>query len=504
MSIKVTNGGAPEARCGGAVPVQKSSGRLPVMTLPQAADMTLDARTIERLTGGTWIGSDQQVVIRGAAIDSRAVSHGCLFACLSGARVDGHDFAETAVGDGAALVLASRLVNVPVPVVLVSDVAAALAAIAGEFRRRYDPACTWIGVGGANGKTTTKELIAAACNAATPERVHATRGNLNNHLGVPLTVLATPPGMRYCVIELGANHPGEVAALAAVVKPQVGVVVSIGPEHLEGFGDLVGVARAECELFAALPAQAPALIGLTGMAEHVAAHGTSVAALLEIIRAAASGRALVLIGGDGDSHVPVNGTLKAEAIEAQLDGVPVQMPLLGQHNLANATLAYRAAVAAGVAPAIARDGMRRVRPVAGRLVARHLGAHLILDDTYNANPASMAAGLAVLAEHQGRRVAVLGAMGELGDASDAAHLRVGALAAGHGLPLITVGDAAQRIGEGYRAAGGNAWNHATDRAKAVALVRGILAQGPSTVLVKASRSAALDQVVRGLFDGVQS
>jgi len=485
-----------------------SGRRLSVLAVPQAAAMTLDARTVERLTGGTWVGAEAPVTIRGAAIDSRAVTQGCLFVCLAGARVDGHDFAETAVGDGAVLVLASRLVNVPVPVVLVSDVAAALAVLAGEFRRRYDPACIWIGIGGANGKTTTKELIAAACLAGAPGRVHATRGNLNNHLGVPLTVLATPPNMRFCVIELGANHSGEVTALAAIAKPQVGVVVSIGPEHLEGFGDLAGVARAECELFAALPANAPALIGLTGMAEHVAAHGTSVAELLEIIRTAASGRSLVCIGGEmaGEvtGQVPVSGSLKGESIEVMLDGVPVLLSLLGQHNLANATLAYRAAVAAGVAPAIARDGLRRVRPVAGRLVPRHLGPHLILDDTYNANPASMAAGLAVLAEQHGRRVAVLGAMGELGAASDAAHERVGALAAGHGLPLITIGDAAQRIGEAYRAAGGNAWSHATDHAAAVALVRDALTQGPSTVLVKASRSAALDQVVRGLFEGTQS
>jgi UDP-N-acetylmuramoyl-tripeptide--D-alanyl-D-alanine ligase len=480
-----------------------SSGRLPVLTVPTAAELTLDRVMVERLTGGTWIGVEQPVVVRGAAIDSRAVTPGCLFACLAGSRVDGHDFAETAVGDGAVLVLASRLVNVPVPVVLVGDVPAALAAFAAEFRKRYQGA-TWIAVGGANGKTTTKELIAAACNAAAPERVHATRGNLNNHLGVPLTVLATPPGMRYCVIELGANHPGEVTTLAAVTQPQVGVVVSIGPEHLEGFGDLAGVARAECELFAALPANAPALIGLSGMAEHVAAHGTSVAALMTIIRDSSSGRSLVCVGGDGEGHVPVAGEVLDEAIVAALDGVPVQIALLGRHNLANATLAYRAAVAAGVAPALARDGLRRVRPVAGRLVPRHLGDHLILDDTYNANPASMAAGLAVLAEHAGRRVAVLGAMGELGDASDAAHARVGELAAHHGLPLITVGDGARRIGEGYRSAGGSTWSHAADRSGAVALVRAVLANGPSTVLVKASRSSALDQVVRGLFEGVQA
>jgi UDP-N-acetylmuramoyl-tripeptide--D-alanyl-D-alanine ligase len=391
-------------------------------------------------------------------------------------------------------------VNVPVPVVLVGDVPAALAALAAEFRRRYQGA-TWIAIGGANGKTTTKELLATACQAAAPEGVHATRGNLNNHLGVPLTVLATPPGMRYAVIELGANHPGEITTLAAIVQPHVGVVVSIGPEHLEGFGDLSGVARAECELFTALPPQAPALIGVAGMADHVAVHGTTVAALMGIVRAAAGQRPLICIGGDGDGHVPVAGRVLDEAIEVLLDGVPVQIQLLGRHNLANATLAYRAAVAAGVAPAIARDGLRRVRPVAGRLVPRRLGAHLILDDTYNANPASMAVGLTVLAETPGRRLAVLGAMGELGEASAAAHVRLGAQVAAHGLPLVTVGAAARGIGDGYQAAGGTHWQHADDHAAAVVVVRAALAAGPTSVLVKASRSAALDQVVRALLEG---
>ena len=478
------------------------SGRLPLVHPLPAAELVLTAREVERITGGTWIGSEQQVTIRGAAIDSRAVTQSCIFACLTGARVDGHDFAETAVGDGAVLVLASRLVNVPVPIVLVADVAAALGAIAAEFRRRYDRSCTWIAIGGANGKTTTKELIAAACTAAAPGRVHFTRGNLNNHLGVPLTVLATPPGMRYAVIELGANHPGEVAKLATIVRPHLGVVVSIGPEHLEGFGDLTGVARAECELFAALPAGAPALIGLHGMADHVAAHDTTVSALMDIIRTSAAGRKLSLIGGNGPDHHHVDGTVQAESIEVQLDNAPVLLPLLGRHNLANATLAYHAAVAAGILPASARDGLRCVRPVAGRLVPRRLGAHLIIDDTYNANPASMAVGLAVLAEQGGQRLAVLGGMAELGDASDAAHVQVGALAAQLRVPLITVGDSASRMGDGYRGAGGTKLSHAADRATAVELVRRALLEGPTTVLVKASRSAGLEHVVRGLLEGV--
>ncbi len=487
-----------------------TSGRLHPISVPAAAELVLDARTVERLTGGTWIGSGQQVTIRGATLDSRAVTAGCLFACLDGVRADGHDFAETAVGDGAVLVLASRLVNVPVPVVLVADVPLALAALATEFRRRYDPSCTWIGIGGANGKTTTKELIAAACGAATPGRVHATRGNLNNHLGVPVTVLATPPGMRFAVIELGANHPGEVAALTAIAQPQLGVVVSIGPEHLEGFGDLIGVTRAECELFSGLPMGAPALIGLAGMADQALAHGTSMTALMAIIRTAATGRALALVGGEaasnghGGEHFAVEGTVQPESIEVVLDGRALRLPLLGRHNLANATLAYHAVRAAGVSPAEACEGLARVRPVAGRLVPRRLGAHLILDDTYNANPASMAAGLAVLADHDGPRLAVLGGMGELGDTSASAHLQLGALAARLGLPLITIGDTAMPIGQGFLSAGGTAWQHAGDRTAAIGLVRRILAQAPTTVLVKASRSAGLEQVVRGLLEGVAS
>ena len=244
------------------------------------------------------------------------------------------------------------------------------------------------------------------------------------------------------------------------------------------------------------------MIGLHGMADHVAAHGTTVSALMDIIRGSAAGRKLSLIGGDGADHHQVEGTVQAESIEVQLDNTPVLLPLLGRHNLANATLAYHAAVAAGILPATAREGLRCVRPVAGRLVPRRLGAHLIIDDTYNANPASMAVGLAVLAEQGGQRLAVLGGMAELGDASDAAHVQVGALAARLGLPLITVGDSALPIGEGYRGAGATMWQHASDRAVAVELVRRSLLEEPTTVLVKASRSAGLEHVVRGLLEGV--
>lgn len=462
-------------------------------------EFLLTPEQAESLTGGTWIGERVTAQLRGAAIDSRQVSAGCLFACLPGERVDGHDFAAAAVVAGASLVLASRPLTLSAPVLLVSDVPAALAALATEYRRRFDPACTWIAICGANGKTTTKELIAAACAAqAGGARIHATRGNLNNHLGVPVTVLNAHAEARFAVIELGANHPGEVTALAAIVQPHLGVVTSIGPEHLEGFGSLAGVARAECELFAALPSGALCFLATDGMAAHAAAGHSSVDALLGIIHTAAVGRRLVLIG-DVSGGLAVRGRIFADGIELSTDHGTARLPLLGAHNLANATLAFRVAVAAGVSAEAALGGLERVAPIAGRLVPRHLGNHLLLDDTYNANPASVFAGLAVLAHAPGRRLAVLGHMGELGDASLAAHRQIGAEAARLGLPLIAVGADAAAIVEGCRAAGGSDAEAVTDVAAAVLAIRRHLALGPTTVLVKASRSAALEQVVQALI-----
>lgn len=462
-------------------------------------EFRLTPEQAEALTGGTWIGERATAVLRGAALDSRKATAGCIFACLPGARVDGHDFAAAAVAAGAGLVLASRRVAVAAPLLLVADVAAALGGLAAEYRRRFDPACAWIAICGANGKTTTKELVAAACAAqAGSARIHATRGNLNNHLGVPVTVLNAHAEARFAVIELGANRPGEVAALAAIVQPQLGVVTSIGPEHLEGFGTLEGVARAECELFAALPANAPCFLATGGMAAHAVANGTSVEALLAIVHAAAAGRRLTLVG-EGPGGLPVRGRVLPDGIELSTDHGTARMPLLGEHNLANAALAFRAAVAAGVSPEAALGGLERVAPVAGRLVPRRLGEHLLLDDTYNANPASMFAGLAVLARAPGRRLAVLGHMGELGEVSVDAHRQVGVEAARLGLPVIAVGSGAAPIAESCRAAGGAEAEEVADVAAAVAAIRSHLALGPTTVLIKASRSAALEWVVQALI-----
>lgn len=468
----------------------------------QPAPFQVSAAEAEAITGGHWHGADQLVVLHGAAIDSRAVTPGCLFACIRGERVDGHDFAASAAGDGAVLIVATRqlALSVAIPVLVVADVALALQALATLFRACHHQA-RWIAVCGANGKTTTKELLAAAC-AGGGDLVHATLGNLNNHLGVPLTVLNTPAEAVYCVIEIGTNAPGEVAALAACVAPHVAVVTSIGPEHLEGFGDLVGVAREECSVFAALADDGAAFLGLHGLAGHTDAGG--IAAIAQLARTAAHGRVLTLCDdaetSTGCAEVAVVGRTGELSVRLDTAHGSAEIGFLGVHNLANATLAFHAAVAAGVAPAAALAGLSRATPVAGRLVPRPAGIHLVLDDTYNANPASMIAGLHVLAGCPGRHLAILGPMGELGDAVAEGHRLVGATAKRLGIPLIIVAGRGGLAGcetffvDGY----GPDSIRVADREQALLVAREHLASGATTILVKGSRSQALEFVVAGL------
>jgi len=459
------------------------------------APLRLQADAAEALTSGRWYGPRSDVVVRGAAIDSRQVRPQSLFACLRGERVDGHDFAAIAVGAGAAVILAARAlpgVSV-VPVLVVADVARALGQLAAEFRRRMQ-GVQWIGVTGSSGKTTVTGLIAAAAAAAGP--THATQGNLNNHLGVPLSVLATPEGMAYVVIEMGANHRHEITALCAIAQPTVGVISSIGPAHLEGFGGIEGVARAKSELFASLPVGAAAILGISGLDLVAARLGTTPARLLAPVREAAAGRRLILVGSP---ECPVDGLVDDAGVTLRTPLGDARLALLGGHNLANAAVAYQAARALGIGAGLALAGLEQVVSVPGRLCLRRAGSARILDDSYNANPGSMIAGLQVLAQATGRRLAVLGAMGELGDDVLTGHQLVGVEAARLALPLVVVGAAAQALADAYVAAGGPSCTVVPDHAAAIALLLAEMTQGPITILVKASRASALDRVVEGVI-----
>jgi len=437
-------------------------------------------------TGGRLEGED--AAFAGVSIDSRTIEPGQLFVALSGERFDGHAFLEAARARGAAGALLARPTGVPLPQVVVSDTQAALGRLAAA--RRAECRALVLGVGGSNGKTTTKELLAAILAGCGPTL--ATRGNLNNHIGVPLTLLRLEPEHRYAVIEMGANHPGEIAALAALARPAVALVTNAGDEHLEGFGDLAGVAHAEGEMFAALAADGTAVINaddpFCGLWRTMAPRGARI--LQFAIDAPADVRALTINGRIESGSFTTAFVLAVAGEQAR-----VRLPLAGRHNVSNALGAAAAAHAAGIPlPAIVA-GLERMRPVAGRLQLKAgLYGSWLIDDSYNANPSSVRAGIDVLCALPGEHWLVLGEMAELGDETVASHAGVGDYARRAGITrLFAMGAAARHAVDAFGArASWYADTTALGEAVAASLESGV------TTLVKGSRVNRLERVVERL------
>ncbi len=431
---------------------------------------------------GRLVGAD--AAFAGVSIDSRTIGAGELFFALRGERFDGHAFVGAAAARGAAGAVVEKAGDFSVPQVIVKDGVAALATLAQSWRRRFD--ATVFGVGGSNGKTTTKELLASILEGAGPTL--ATRGNLNNHLGVPLTLLRLTAKHRYAVIEMGANHPGEIAALAAIAKPAIALVTNAGDEHLEGFGDLEGVARAEGELFAALAPAGVAVINADDPFHELWQTMAPTACRTSFgIDAPADVRATNLQGRIESGAFVTAFTLSIGAGEAR-----VRLGLAGRHNVANALGAAAAAHAAGVSLATIVAGLERVQPVSGRLQlkAGPRGSWLI-DDSYNANPSSMRAGIDVLCSLPGERWLVLGEMAELGAHTEASHADIGDYARRAGVSrLFAIGAAARHAVAAFGARA--SWFDDAGRladAVAAGLEAGV------TVLIKGSRLNRLERVV---------
>lgn len=436
---------------------------------------------------GRLAGADAE--FRGVSIDSRTIEPGQLFVALRGERFDGHAFLAAAAGRGAAGAIVERpAAGVALAQVVVDDSQAALTALAAAWRAK----CTALvlGVGGSNGKTTTKELLAAIVAGAGSSL--ATRGNLNNHIGVPLTLLRLEPSHRYAVVEMGANHPGEIAALAALAKPAIALVTNAGDEHLEGFGDVGGVARAEGEMFAALGQGGTAVVNaddaFAGLWAGMVPPGARI--LRFGIDAPADVRAHSIQGRIESGSFVTAFTLAVAGAEAR-----VRLPLAGRHNVLNALGAAAAAHAAGIAlPAIVA-GLERMRPVAGRLQLKQgLRGAWLIDDSYNANPSSVRAGVDVLCALPGEHWLVLGEMAELGDATNAAHADVGDYARRAGIArLYATGAASRHAVDAFGARA--AWfadAQSLGDALAAALEPGV------TALVKGSRVNRLERVVERL------
>lgn len=434
-------------------------------------------------TRGRLLGADMDVT--GVVIDTRKLQPGDLFVAVKGERVDGHDFLGEAMARGAVAALVTRKVESPLPQVLVDDTMLALGDLASAVRAQSDVRV--IGITGSNGKTTVKTLAASILSRH--GRTHVNAGNYNNELGLPLTLLAMPQDTQFAVLEMGAGKPGDIAYLAAIARPDIGLVNTIAPAHLERMGSVEGVAETKGALYQALPVDGVAIInaddafasffaGLAGSHRQLRFgldHKADIGA--DILDQRVDGSHFVLSTPQGDAEV--------------------QLPLAGRHNIANALAAAAIALALEVPLDTIVEGLEQVPGVAGRLQFERMPhGWTLIDDSYNANPGSVGAAIDTLALAEGERWLVLGDMAELGDNAVALHAGIGERARQRGIDrLFAVGPLSAAAIKAF----GERGEHFADKAALIAALKQHL-HGGVTCLVKGSRSSGMDQVVATLRD----
>lgn len=419
-------------------------------------------------------------IFTGITTDSRQVGRGMLFAALSGEHFDGHDYIQQAEECGAVAVLVSRSVDTNLPVLQVADVLAALGTLAGYWRNQC-PAKV-IGITGSNGKTTVKEMIASILRQN--GTVLATDGNFNNELGLPLTVFRLDATHDYAVLEMGASNPGDIAYLAEIARPDVGVITNIGPAHLQGFITEEGVARAKGELYASLTQSGAAVFNSTEP-------------WVELWQAMNKAETVYYFGGEGENHIQARGDSEHVVVNTPIGEFSLQLPLPGQHNLTNALAATAVCLALDVPLTAIKAGLEAVKPVRGRLSLVHSDSGwTVIDDTYNANPASLYAALQVLARQAGEPWLVLGDMKELGVRSRKMHAELGDAARSLGVKrLFALGEASTATVEAF----GDQAVHFNNRERLIEFLCSELRPGVAC-LVKGSRSMGMEHVVSAISD----
>lgn len=420
----------------------------------------------------------RDVVVDSIVTDSRQVHYGSLFAALAGSQVDGHDFAAAAVESGAVALLVSRRLELDVPQLVVKDVLLALGQLARLVRDRVNPSV--IGITGSNGKTTVKEMLSTILRLQS--KVLATRGNYNNELGVPLSLFELEPHHCYAVLELGASKAGDIAYLSGIARPDVGLVTNVGPAHLQGFGDEQGVAEAKGEIYAALPETGWAIINADERWSSAWRKINTAGHLLTF--------------GTGATHdVRLERQNGQPRIVTPQGGFDLKLPLPGEHNLLNATAAAATAIALSIPLAVIRRGLEEVKPVPGRLnLLRTASGCTVIDDTYNANPASLYSALQVLANMQGTAWLVLGDMKELGSGSRKLHAEVGENARALGVRrFLATGEMSRFAVDAF----GDGATHFADIESLIEALIPELRPGINC-LVKGSRSMGMEAVVAAI------
>lgn len=448
----------------------------------------IDASSLARHAGGELAAGRGDVLANAVSTDTRTIPAGSVFFALRGERFDANDFVRQALHSGASIVVVERWDGEEPEngaVIRVPDGLAALQRFAAWYRRQRE--LPVVGITGSNGKTSTKDFTAAVLGQA--YQVCATRGNLNNHIGVPLSVLSLEESHTAAVFEMGMNHPGEIAPLCEIARPGLGIITNIGTAHIEYMGSRESIAEEKGALARSLP-EGGALFIPAGCDFHDYFKRRTKAKVITVGNGRGLIRAEDLRHEEGGSRFTL-----------VIDDKPVaeaSLPVTGRHMVTNALLAAGTGWFLGMEPEAIARGLENTVLTSGRLRRFTSGGVVVFDDTYNANPESMAAAIDTLAEtpvreNSGQRFAVLGRMGELGPHAPEAHLRIGRLAAERGLVVVAVGEGSQGIAEGA----GHA-EHFPDGSAAAAWLAGHAKPG-DVVLFKGSRSAAIERVMNQAF-----
>lgn len=427
----------------------------------------------------------QSLTVDAVTTDTRQLTPGCLFVALKGERFDAHDFADQAKAGGAGALLVSRKLDCDLPQLVVNDTRLAFGEIAAWVRQQVPTRV--VALTGSSGKTSVKEMTAAILGEC--GNTLYTAGNLNNDIGVPMTLLRLTKAHQYAVIELGANHQGEIAWTVSLTRPEAALVNNLAAAHLEGFGSLAGVAKAKGEIFTGLPRNGVAIMNADN---NDWLNWQSIIGDRKIWRFSPNAANSDFTANN--VHVTSQGT--HFTLQTPTGNAEVLLPLPGRHNIANALAAAALAMAVGATLDAVKAGLAKLKAVPGRLFPIQLAENqLLLDDSYNANVGSMTAAAQVLSEMPGYRVMVVGDMAELGDESEACHQQVGEAAKASGLDrVLSVGVQSKGISDAS-----GVGEHFNDKAALIARLKALIAeQQIITILVKGSRSAAMEEVVRAL------
>lgn len=438
-------------------------------------DNWLRLSEVALMAKGELQGDD--VFVSGVATDTRNLKFGDVFVALQGEKYDGHKFIDESIEQIVRGVLVHKSVDTKLPMVKVEDTLAGMTHWAHAWKKKVNPCL--VAVTGSNGKTTVKQMMSEILRQA--GKVCATQGNLNNHIGVPLTLLSLRMNDQFAVIEMGANHHGEIHKLSVLAEPRVAVITNAGPAHLEGFGSVAGVAQAKGEIIDGV-LQAGAVV-LNADDDY-----------LDVWLRKAEHLSVLTFGFNENAQI--RGTMLSESsllISTPAYEVKVSLPVLGKHNMYNALAATAAAYALGVEKNNVLVGLQNTSQVSGRLQIRQgiLGA-TIIDDTYNANPASLQAAIEVLCAQHGEPWLVLGDMGELGSEAESIHAHMGEIARAAGVKrLFGLGELAAFAVSAFGERGLHFQQHDE-------LSKELLSQlnADCCVLVKGSRAMHMEDVVK--------